>query len=123
MWKLRPGPESGPSPLQQEDGRDLIPLICNAARGRRPLCLITPCQGPRPGSALSRVLLGGFRHGHNRWLLHGLLADGLLGGILIGSCRLGCSQASNIAPVSIRGRTNKDKMMLTSNSIQDANIA
>ena len=92
-------------------GRDLVSLLRNAARGRRPRCLITPCRGPRPGLVSSQALFGGYCHGHNRGLLHGLLAAGLVGGILVSNCRLGCSQVGNVARINIRGRTNKEEIM------------
>jgi hypothetical protein len=40
-----------------------------------------------------------------------LLADDLLGGILVGNCRLCCPQAGNVAQINIRGRTNKEESM------------
>ena len=111
MWKLLLGLESGPSLLQQEGGRDLVSLLRNAARGRRPLCLITPCRGTRSNPISSQVLLGGPCHGHNRGLLLGPITSILLGGILVGNGRLGFSQAANVARIIIRGRTNKKEPM------------
>ena len=94
-----------------EGGRDLDSLLCNAARGRRPRGLTTPCRGTSPGLISSRVLLGVLCHGHNHGLLHGLLASGLLDGIFISNCRLSCSLASDVARINIRGRTNKEEIM------------
>ena len=60
-----------------------------------------PLSGIRPGLILSRVLLGGLRHGHNCGLLHKLLTSSLLGAILVRDCRLSCSQANNVARIDI----------------------
>ena len=121
------GLELGPSVLQMEGGWDLVSLLCNATRGRRPCGLTTPCRGTRLGLISSRLLLGVLCHGHNRGLLHGLLAGGLLGGIFISNCRLSYSLASNVAWINIRGRTNKEEIMpitiTTSNFIKNKESA
>jgi hypothetical protein len=60
---------------------------------------------------LGWVLLSNLCRSRNYGLLHGLLADGLLGGIIIGNCRLSCPQAGNVARINIRGRINKEELM------------
>jgi len=60
---------------------------------------------------LGRVLLGNLCRSRNCGLLHGLLADGLLGGIIIDNYRLGWPQAGNVARINIRGCTNKEELM------------
>jgi len=66
--------------------RDLVFLLHHAARGRCPCGLIAPCRGACPGLVLGRALLGNLYRSRNC----GLLADGLLGGIIIANCWLGC---------------------------------
>ena len=104
-------------------GRDPISLLCNVARERHPRGLIAPCRGARPSLVLGRFLLGNLCRGRNCGLLCRLLADGLLGGIVISNCRLGCPQAGSVARINIRGRTNKEELMqitiLTSNLIKN----
>ena len=104
---LRWGWSWGPLFFSQRRGRDLVFLLQCAGRGRCPCGLIAPCRGTRLGLVLGRVLLGDLRRSHNGGVLHGLLADGKLCGIMIGSCWLGCPRARNIARINIRGSTTK----------------
>ena len=96
------GLELDPSLLQLEGGgRDPVSLLCNATWERHPSGLIAPCWGARPSLVLGRFLLGNLYRGHNYGLLCRLLADGLLGGIVISNCRLSCPQAGSVARINI----------------------
>ena len=117
---IGPLPRLGePSGVDASAGTGVGALSSSAGGGSRPcplpprrcsgevFLLFTPCRGPRPGLVFGRVLFGVFCHGHNHGLLHRLLATGLLDGILVGRCRLGCPQASNVTRINIRGHTIK----------------